>query len=56
MIGDDRGDEPAIRAAERLGGIGLTVAGEHFARERADFLAPASVRSWLASLCRRSGS
>jgi trehalose 6-phosphate phosphatase len=56
MIGDDHGDEPAIRAAARLGGIGLTVAGEHFARERADFLAPASVRSWLASLCRRHGS
>jgi trehalose 6-phosphate phosphatase len=56
MIGDDHGDEPAIRAAERLGGIGLTVAGEHFARERADFLTPAGVRSWLASLCRNNGA
>ncbi|MBO0766919.1 MAG: trehalose-phosphatase [Hyphomicrobiaceae bacterium] len=51
MIGDDHGDEPAIRAAERLGGIGLTVAGEHFTPERADFMTPASVRCWLASLC-----
>ncbi|HEY7552889.1 MAG TPA: trehalose-phosphatase [Hyphomicrobiaceae bacterium] len=51
MIGDDHGDEPAIRAAARLGGVGLTVAGEHFDPERADFLTPASVRSWLASLC-----
>lgn len=53
MIGDDHGDEPAIRAAERLGGLGLTVAGEHFPRERAAFTAPASVRAWLSSLCRR---
>jgi trehalose 6-phosphate phosphatase len=56
MIGDDHGDEPAIRAAGLLGGIGLTVAGEHFARDRADFLTPASVRSWLASLCRNDGT
>jgi trehalose 6-phosphate phosphatase len=55
MIGDDHGDEPAIRAAEQLGGIGLTVAGEHFSRDDADFMTPASVRSWLASLCRRDG-
>ena len=51
MIGDDHGDEPALRAAERLGGIGLRVAGEHFGCEGADFESPASVRSWLASLC-----
>jgi trehalose 6-phosphate phosphatase len=50
MIGDDHGDEPALQAAERLGGIGLRVAGEHFSREGADFDSPASVRSWLASL------
>ena len=51
MIGDDHGDEPAIEAAESLGGIGLKVAGEHFSREGADFASPARVRSWLADLC-----
>jgi trehalose 6-phosphate phosphatase len=51
MIGDDHGDEPALQAAERLGGIGLKVAGEHFGSDGADFDGPASVRSWLASLC-----
>jgi trehalose 6-phosphate phosphatase len=49
MIGDDRGDEPALHAAERLGGIGLTVAGEHFCNG-ADFDSPAGVRSWLSGL------
>ena len=52
MIGDDHGDEPALQAAENLGGIGLKVAGEHFSRDGADFASPARVRSWLASLCR----
>src|SRR5262249_47573795 len=50
MIGDDHGDEPAIEAAESLGGLGLTVAGEHFSGNGADFQSPASVRAWLASL------
>jgi trehalose 6-phosphate phosphatase len=49
MIGDDEGDEPALAAAERLGGVGLRVAGEHF-RSGADFDSPASVRAWLAGL------
>lgn len=49
MIGDDHGDEPALRAAERMGGIGLKVAGEHF-RDGADFDGPASVRAWLSGL------
>ncbi len=49
MIGDDHGDEPALRAAERLGGVGLRVAGEHF-RDGAEFDSPASVRAWLAGL------
>jgi trehalose 6-phosphate phosphatase len=52
MIGDDHGDEPALEAAENLGGIGLKVAGEHFSRDGADFASPARVRSWLAGLCR----
>jgi trehalose 6-phosphate phosphatase len=51
MIGDDHGDEPALKAAERLGGIGLRVAGEHFGNDGASFESPAGVRSWLASLC-----
>jgi trehalose 6-phosphate phosphatase len=55
MIGDDHGDEPAIEAAENLGGIGLKVAGEHFSRDGADFANPARVRAWLASLCRARG-
>jgi trehalose 6-phosphate phosphatase len=50
MIGDDHGDEPAMRQAQRLGGLGLKVAGEHFERSDADFDGPASVRSWLSSL------
>jgi trehalose 6-phosphate phosphatase len=49
MIGDDRGDEPALRAAQRFGGIGLRVAGEHFSNG-AEFPAPASVRAWLKGL------
>jgi trehalose 6-phosphate phosphatase len=49
MIGDDHGDEPALRAAERLGGIGLRVAGEHFCNG-AEFDGPATVRSWLCRL------
>jgi trehalose 6-phosphate phosphatase len=52
MIGDDHGDEPAMAAAEDLGGLGLKVAGEHFSRTGADFAGPARVRSWLAHLSR----
>ena len=48
MIGDDHGDEPALRAAERLGGHGLRVAGEHF--RTGEFPGPAGVRAWLARL------
>jgi trehalose 6-phosphate phosphatase len=50
MIGDDHGDEPAFAAAEREGGLGLKVAGEHFALGVADFAGVASVRAWLAAL------
>jgi len=41
FIGDDLTDEPAIAAANRLGGIGL-----HVARDFSG--GPASVRAWLA--------
>jgi trehalose 6-phosphate phosphatase len=50
MIGDDVGDESAFAAAERLGGVGLRVAGEHFSRQQADFAGVGSVRAWLRVL------
>jgi trehalose 6-phosphate phosphatase len=56
MIGDDLGDEPAMREALRLGGIALRVAGEHFSRDRADFDRAAGVRSWLSALASRTSA
>ena len=53
MIGDDRGDEPALAAATRLGGVALKVAGEHFASSTANFDAAAGVRAWLSMLVRK---
>jgi trehalose 6-phosphate phosphatase len=50
MIGDDVGDESAFAAAERLGGLGLRVAGEHFAPDTADFGGVEGVRAWLQAL------
>jgi trehalose 6-phosphate phosphatase len=50
MIGDDVGDEPAFAAAERLGGLGLRVAGEHFSLDEADFSGVESVHAWLGLL------
>jgi trehalose 6-phosphate phosphatase len=47
MIGDDVGDEPALRAAERLGGAGLRVSGEYFGSSTCDFPGPKSVIAWL---------
>jgi trehalose 6-phosphate phosphatase len=52
MIGDDVGDESALQLAEKLGGAGLRVAGEHFSRSEADFDGVDSVRAWLADLAR----
>ena len=52
MIGDDISDQSAFAAAVRLGGRGLKVAGEHFARSEAFFSGPAEVRGWLAAVCR----
>ena len=54
MIGDDLPDESALAAAERLGGRGLRVAGEHF-REGADLNGPAEVRAWLEQIASRAG-
>lgn len=48
VIGDDSMDETAFEAAEKLGGMGLKVAGEHFSRDVADFDNPSEVRGWLA--------
>jgi trehalose 6-phosphate phosphatase len=56
MIGDDLGDEPAMGEAQRLGGIGLRVAGEHFSRDCADFDSAAAVRSWLSVLASRAAA
>jgi trehalose 6-phosphate phosphatase len=53
MVGDDVGDETALTAAERLGGLGLRVAGEHFDTGGADFDGVASVRAWLEALADR---
>ncbi len=55
MIGDDRSDEAAFRAAEQRGGLALTVAGEHFPKESADFSRPSEVRDWLAAFAASLG-
>ena len=49
-IGDDWGDECALAKARQLGGLGLSVAGEHFDAPSADFQGPAAVREWLGQL------
>lgn len=53
MIGDDIGDEPAFAAAQRLGGIGLKVGGEHFGHTEFDFSGPEDVKAWLEQLAIR---
>jgi trehalose 6-phosphate phosphatase len=53
MVGDDVGDESAFLAAERLGGLALRVAGEHFDSGTADFDGVHSVRVWLKALASR---
>lgn len=55
MVGDDVGDESAFIAAERLGGLALRVAGEHFGTGAADFDGVHSVRAWLKALASRLG-
>ena len=55
MIGDDAGDQPGFSAAEKHGGFGLKVAGEHFSLEEADFPDTTQVRSWLAKLAQVPG-
>jgi hypothetical protein len=42
-------DVATFRAAVRLGGLALTVAGEAFPKENADFAQPSEVRAWLAA-------
>ena len=53
MVGDDVGDESAFLEAERLGGLGLRVAGEHFGPTAADFDGVQSVHAWLAAFAGR---
>ena len=53
MVGDDVGDESAFIAAERLGGMALRVAGEHFDKREADFDGVAGVHAWLKALAGR---
>jgi trehalose 6-phosphate phosphatase len=53
MVGDDVGDESAFIAAERLGGMALRVAGEHFDKREADFDGVADVHAWLKALAGR---
>jgi trehalose 6-phosphate phosphatase len=53
MVGDDVGDESAFLVAERLGGLALRVAGEHFNCGTADFDGVGSVRAWLKALTSR---
>jgi len=53
MIGDDVGDLPAFAAADRLGGFGMRVAGEHFGRVDIEFDAPSRVIEWLERFAAR---
>jgi trehalose 6-phosphate phosphatase len=53
MVGDDAGDESALIAAERLGGLALRVAGEHFGPACADFDGVESVHAWLEAFAAR---
>lgn len=53
MIGDDVGDESAFLAAERMGGLGLRVAGEHFTAAAADFDGVPAVHAWLKAMAGR---
>jgi len=53
MIGDDAGDVPALAAAEKLGGVGLKVAGGHFGRTNVDLHGPEGVTAWLRELAER---
>lgn len=50
MIGDDAPDVSALTAATRLGGLGLKVAGEYFAADKADFKSTQQVRHWLSQI------
>jgi trehalose 6-phosphate phosphatase len=53
MVGDDVTDVEAFRAAEELGGFGLSVAGENFHESEATFRSPSEVLAWLKAFCER---
>jgi len=55
MIGDDMGDVPALSVAQRLGGAGLRVGGEHFGHRDVELESPTQVIAWLESLASRLG-
>jgi trehalose 6-phosphate phosphatase len=55
VVGDDMPDETALAAAAELGGVGLKVAGEHFASGATHFGGPGEVRRWLDELAERFG-
>lgn len=50
MIGDDVGDVPAFKYAQRAGGIALRVAGEHFPFDKSEFMSPKEVRDFLSRI------
>lgn len=49
-IGDDLTDVSAIEAANSRGGVGLSVGGEYFPSESANFSGPSDLRNWLETL------
>ncbi|MGD9544424.1 MAG: trehalose-phosphatase [Methylocystis sp.] len=51
-IGDDLTDVTAIEAANRLGGVGLSVGGEYFPADSANFSGPSDLRNWLEKLAK----
>lgn len=50
VVGDDRTDLDAFRAAERLGGIALAVGPAPPGGRPAAFVGPSAVRTWLAEI------
>jgi trehalose 6-phosphate phosphatase len=54
MVGDDALDEQAFQVVRAHGGVGLRVAGEHFARATADFSGVADVAAWLINLASKT--
>ena len=47
MIGDDGMDQSALDLANHMGGFGLSVGGEYFAADAADFACVEAVGAWI---------